>query len=192
MAEKGAVVSKQQLSYEFLYFFSACEGTPKVDEIAVSSETDIDAVLQVLFCLTEHDAEEDGEQFRGHEASPLDAVGDGDAVRQRPILLHLTFLIFMELAVVSSLGGQPRRERNFHSPSRLTVSKALVRPTKAAFRSKLCSLPFPCICLGTKFTCAVLLSDPNPHWFSGVFSCAIVGISLFSKTRAMREKLRAE
>ena len=30
----------------------------------------------------------------------------------------------------------------------------------------------------------VPLSDLNPHWLSGVFSCAIVGISLFSKTRA--------
>ena len=74
MAEKGAVVSKQQLSYEFLYFFSACEGTPKVDEIAVSSETDIDAVLQVLFCLTEHDAGEDREQCGGKNASLFDAV----------------------------------------------------------------------------------------------------------------------
>ena len=49
------------------------------------------------FCLTEHDAEEDGEQYWGQDASLLDAVGDGEAVRQRPIVLHLTFLTFMEL-----------------------------------------------------------------------------------------------
>ena len=39
--------------------------TPKVEETAVCSETDVDDVWQVLFCLTEHDAEENGEQYWG-------------------------------------------------------------------------------------------------------------------------------
>ena len=43
MGENGAVVSKQQLGDEFLYGFRACEETPKVEETAVSSETDVDA-----------------------------------------------------------------------------------------------------------------------------------------------------
>ena len=77
MGDKGAVVSKQQLSDEFLDGFRACEETPKVEETAVCSETDVDAVWQVLFCLTEHDAEEDGEQHGGQNASVLDAVGEG-------------------------------------------------------------------------------------------------------------------
>ena len=34
--------------------------------------------------------------------------------------------------MVRNLGGQPRHASIFHSPSRLTVSKALVRSTKAA------------------------------------------------------------
>ena len=62
MGEKGTVISKQQLSDEFLNSFSACEETPKVEGTAVCSERDVDAVGQVLFCLMEHDAEEDGEQ----------------------------------------------------------------------------------------------------------------------------------
>ena len=90
----GAVVSKQQLSEEFLDGFRACEETPKVEETAICSETNVDAMWQVLFCLTEHDAEEDEEQCGGQNGSVLDAVGDGEAVRQRPIVLHLT----MELA----------------------------------------------------------------------------------------------
>ena len=98
MGEKGAVVSKQQLSNEFLDGFRACEETPKVEETAVCSETDVDAVWQVVFCLTEHDAEEDGEQYGGQNASLLDAVGDEVAARQRPIVLHLTLLTFMEFA----------------------------------------------------------------------------------------------
>ena len=62
MGKKGAVVSKQQLSDEFLDDFRACEETPKVEETAFCSETDVDAVWQVLFCLKEPDAEGDGEQ----------------------------------------------------------------------------------------------------------------------------------
>ena len=65
MGEKGAVVSRQQLSDEFLDGFCACEETQKVGETAVCSETDADAVWQVLFCLTENDAEEDREQCGG-------------------------------------------------------------------------------------------------------------------------------
>ena len=68
MGEKGAVVSKQQLSDEFLDGFQVCKETPKVEETAIRSETDVDAVWQVLFCLTEHDTEEDGEQFVGRDA----------------------------------------------------------------------------------------------------------------------------
>ena len=49
MSEKGAVVSKQQLSDEVLDGFRACEETPKVEETAFCSETDVDAVWQVLF-----------------------------------------------------------------------------------------------------------------------------------------------
>ena len=56
MGKKGEVVRKQQLSDEFLDGFHACEETTKVEETAVCSETDVDAVWQVLFCLTEHDA----------------------------------------------------------------------------------------------------------------------------------------
>ena len=51
MGEKGAVVSKQQLSDELIDGFRACEKTPEVEETAVCSETDVDAVWQVLFCL---------------------------------------------------------------------------------------------------------------------------------------------
>ena len=98
MGEKGAAVSKQQLSDEFLYGFCACEEMPKVEETAVCSETDVDAVWQVLFSLTEHDAEEGGEQCGGQDTPLLDAIGDGEAARQRPIVLHLTSLTFMELA----------------------------------------------------------------------------------------------
>ena len=95
MGEKGAVVSKQQLSNEFLDDFRASEETSKVEETAVCLETDVDAVWQVLFCLTEHDAGEDREQCGGQNTSLLDVVGDGKAARQRPIVLHLTLLTFM-------------------------------------------------------------------------------------------------
>ena len=67
-------VSKQQLSDELLDGFRAREEPPKVEETAVCSETDVNAVWQVLFYLTEHDAEEDGEQCEGQNASLLDVI----------------------------------------------------------------------------------------------------------------------
>ena len=36
----------------------------------------------------------------------------------------------------------------------------------------------------TKILSVVSLLDLNPHWLSDVFSCAIVGMSVFSETRA--------
>ena len=60
----------------------ALEKTPKIKETAVCSETYVDAVWQVLICLTKHDAEEDGEQGGGQDAPLLEAVGDGEAARQ--------------------------------------------------------------------------------------------------------------
>ena len=79
--------------------------------------------------------------------------------------------------------GQQRRARIFHSPSRLTVSEALVRSKKAANRPIFCSLHFFCTCLSTKIMSEALLLDLNPLWLSGLFSCAIVEMSLFSETR---------
>ena len=81
VGEKSTVVSNQQLIDEFLNYFRACE-TPKVEHAAVCSETDVDAAWQVLFFLTEHDAEENGEQCGGQDAPLLGAVGDGGAARQ--------------------------------------------------------------------------------------------------------------
>ena len=46
-----------------------------------------------------------------------------------------------------------------------------------------CSLYFSCICLSTKIMSTALLLDLNLHWLSGVFSCAIVEMGLFSYTR---------
>ena len=70
----------------------------RVEETAFCSDTDVDAIWQVLFCLTEHDAKGDGEQCWSQNASLLDVVGDGEAAQQGPIVLHMTLLIFMELA----------------------------------------------------------------------------------------------
>ena len=56
------VISKQQLSDKFLNGFHVCEETSKVEHAAIHSETGVNAIWQVLFCLMEHDAEEGGEQ----------------------------------------------------------------------------------------------------------------------------------
>ena len=124
MSEKGTVVSKQQLSDVFLDGFRACEETPKVEETAVCSEMDVDAVWQVLLCLTEHDAEEDGEQCGGQNASLLDTFGDGEAARQRLIVLHLTLLTFLELAKDGGkLGGGGETKAHQDFPQSITADR---------------------------------------------------------------------
>ena len=80
VGEKGAVISKQQLSDEFLDGFRVCEETLEVEETSICSEMDVDAIWQVLFCLTEHDVT-DGEQRGGQDAYLLDPIGDGETDR---------------------------------------------------------------------------------------------------------------
>ena len=76
----------------------------------------------------EHDAEEEG-----LDTLCLMPLEMGEAARKRPIVLHLILLTFMELAEDGEeFGGTAKRTRIFHSPSRLTVTKALVRSTKVA------------------------------------------------------------
>ena len=50
----------------------------------------------------------------GQDASLLHAVGDGETARQRPIVLHLTLLAFMELAENDDkFGGTAKASQNF-------------------------------------------------------------------------------
>ena len=182
MGEKGIVVSKQQLSDELLDGFCACEEMTKVEETAICLEMDVDAVWQVLFCLMEHDAEEDGEQCGGQDAFLLHADGDGEAAQWRPIVLHLTLLTFMQLAEDGEkFGGTAKVRQDF--PQSITADYQ--RPwsgLRKLHRPMFCSLHFSCICLSMKIMSVIPRLDLNQHWLSGVFSCAIVRISLFSKT----------
>ena len=50
-----------------------------MEQTAVCSETDVDATWQVIFILTKHDAEDDGEHGGGQDAPLLDAVRDEGA-----------------------------------------------------------------------------------------------------------------
>ena len=55
-----------------------CEETPLVEQIAVCLVTDVDTVWQLLFCLSEHDVEEGGEEGGGEDAPLLDTASDGE------------------------------------------------------------------------------------------------------------------
>ena len=117
----------------------------------------------------------------GQKATLLDAVGDEETARQRPIVLHLTFLTFMELAEDGEkVGGTAKVCQDFLRS--IIADSIKVRSTKAAYRPMFCSLHFSCICLSTKIMSTVPLLDLNPNWLCGVFSCAIVGMSLFQKS----------
>ena len=117
----------------------------------------------------------------GQKATLLDAVGDGETARQRPIVLHLTFLTFMELAEDGEKFEETAKIRQ-DFPRSITADSIKVRSTKAAYRPMFCSLHFSCICLNTKIMSTVPQLDLNPNWLCGVFSYAIVGMSLFQKS----------
>ena len=155
-----AVVSKQLLSDEFLNGYRACEETPKVGETTFCSETDVDAVWQVLFCLTEHDAGEDGEHCGGQNASLLDAVGDGEAVRQRPTVLHLTLLTVMELAENGEkFGGTAKARQDF--PQSITADgiKDLGQVYENFFLCWLCLTPIPVWLRGIKQVTLLIVTE---------------------------------
>ena len=80
----------------------------------------VDAGWEVIFCLTVLYAEEEREQCGSQNASLLDAVGDWEAVRQRPIVLHLT----MELAEDGEkFAGTAKARQDF--PQSITVDSII-------------------------------------------------------------------
>ena len=79
-------------------FFCACEETLKVEETAIYLKRDVNAMWQVLFCLTQHDAEGDGEQYRGRTHTCLTPL----ELRK---LLDSDPLCFTDLADLHRAGG---------------------------------------------------------------------------------------
>ena len=69
--------------------------------------------------------------------------------------------------IAMNLAGQPNFAIIFQSPSRLTVSNALVRSTKVMYRSTFCSWHFSWSCRAVKIMSFVPLFFLNPHWLSG-------------------------
>ena len=82
MGEKSGV-GKRQLSDVFFNGFRACKETLEVEETAVCSDTDVDAVWQSSFALRSIMLKkmENDVGGGGQEASLLDTVGDGEAAQ---------------------------------------------------------------------------------------------------------------
>ena len=100
-------------------------------------------------------------------------------------MLHLTLLTFMELAGDGEkFGGTAKARQDFPQSIMADSIKGLGQVYEAAYRPMLWSLHCSCNCLSTKIMSTIPLLDLNPHWLSGMFSCAIMGMSLFSKTQA--------
>ena len=84
MGEKGAVISKQQLSDEFLDGFHVFREMPKIKETAVCSEADVDAVWQVLFFASRSmmlKKMENNVEARMQSCLTLTPFGDGEAAQ---------------------------------------------------------------------------------------------------------------
>ena len=98
-------------------------------------------------------------------------------------MLHLTLLTFMELAEDGEkFGGSAKACQDFPQSIMADSIKGLGQVYESCIQT--CSLHFPCICLSMKIMSKAPLLDLSSHWLSGVFSCATVRISLFSKMQA--------
>ena len=87
--------------------------------------------------------------------------------------------------IAMNLAGQPNFAIIFQSPSRLTVSNALVRSTKVMKRSTFCSWHFSWSCRAVKIMSIVPLSFLDPHWLSGRSpDCSRCSFNRFSRTLA--------
>ena len=88
------------------------------------------------------------------------------------------------MIMVRNFGGQPSFFRICHRPSLLTMSNALVKSTKVMYRPLFCSRHFSWSCLKTNTMSVVPRFALKPHWLSGRWSSAMVGVSLLSRIRA--------
>ena len=87
--------------------------------------------------------------------------------------------------IAMNLAGQPNLAIIFQSPSRLTVSNALVRSTKVMWRSTFCSWHFSWSYRAVKIMSIVPLPFLNPHWLSGRSpDCSMRSFNRFSRTLA--------
>ena len=86
--------------------------------------------------------------------------------------------------MVRNFGGQPRRTRIFHGLSQLTVSKALVRSTKAAYSPMFCSLHFSCICFSTKIISMILCWTWTHTGFLACFHVLLSGWAYSARHKA--------
>ena len=97
-------------------------------------------------------------------------------------MLHLTLLTFMELA---ENGEKFRRAAKAYQDFPQSITADSIKGLGQVYGSSMfCSLHFSCICLSTKIMSTVPLLDLIQHWVFCMFSCAILGMSLFSKMRA--------
>ena len=78
--------------------FMYIRGDAELEQTAACSETDVVATWPILFCLTKHDAEENGEQRGGQDAPLLDTAGDWGSCPTVTHCASFTLLTFMELA----------------------------------------------------------------------------------------------
>ena len=75
--------------------------------------------------------------------------------------------VWNSCSIAIKVGEQPNLRRMFQRRSRLTVSNAFVRSTKAMHKSWCCSRHFFCSCRTTNIISIVLRPRRNPHCDSG-------------------------
>ena len=86
--------------------------------------------------------------------------------------------------MVSSFGGTAKARQNFLQPVIADSIKGLGHVYESCIKTHVLFSAFVLYLTQHENHATVPLLDLNPHGLSGVFSCAIIGMNLLSKTRA--------
>ena len=97
VCQNYTVVSKGQLKDQLLGRLDTGEEATEIEVTSVGSEPDVDAFGQFFFSLSQHQAKEDGKEFRCQHAAFFHAISDGEGVRQVAAMIDLNLLASMEL-----------------------------------------------------------------------------------------------
>ena len=153
VCKKGAVVCKEKLSGDHLLkSFGLGHESAEVKDTSIRSEPYLNPLCEILFCFSEHPCLTPLTIGKGTERSPL-------------CLTCPIWPTWNCCSMFRNLRGQPNLAKIVQSPSRLTVSKDLVRSMNAAWSSMFCSLHFSWILAQDEdYVCSIVPQLAlNPH-----------------------------
>ena len=97
MCNKSSVISEEEVSDQLLLCLCVGLKSPEIEEVAVAAIADINAiiVIEVFSSLSQHHAEEDGEESRCQDTALFHAVADCERLGEVTVEPDLATLVVM-------------------------------------------------------------------------------------------------